>query len=470
MGKPRPNVFFAVIDAVRFDHLSCYGYSKKTSPNIDTIAEEGVLFENAISAAPWSPDSHASMFTGLYPSHHGVLGENLYLSEEIPNIVEIFRSEGYRTLGICPNAFVSPHFGFHRGFDEFLDKPNSFGLLKKHLLDWISFGFETDLRALMYRWIYHAIIFQRIKRWITLSRKRNRPFFIFVNYFDAHLPYFPPRPFSKRFGNILNGNSDVKKIDECFNKRFGFPYIAKEVEVTKEEWNTVISLYDAEIAYIDFFIGKVLDYLRKYELLDDTLILVTSDHGENLGDHQLASHAFCLYDTLIHVPLIISSPRNTSAGKRISNLVSTIDIFPTLLGARDLEDKYKIDGKNLIPFEERIHHNYVFAEYGPPIPQIRTMNRLCPRAKVTSDIFNKGLRCLRSIDFKYITASNGEEEWYDLKNDPSEGKNMIDRIPQKKRRKLKAIITEELKGPMAKKRVDTPDQEIRRRLQELGYF
>ena len=466
----KPNVFFVVMDAVRPDHLSCYGYSKKTTPNIDKIADQGVLFENAFSTSVWSPPSHASLFTGLYPSHHGVLGENLYLSEDIPNVVEIFNSEGYQTLSICPNMFVTPHFGFHRGFNKFLDASLHFELLKKHFWDWIIFGFETDARALMYRWIYHAIIFQEIKKWITLSRKRNKPFFIFINYFDAHLPHRPPRPFKQKFGKIRNQNVDLGKIEDCLNRRFGFPYIAKEVEITKEEWDFVKSLYDAEIAYIDFFLGKVFDYLKKYELLNNTLILMTADHGENLGDHKLASHAFCLYDTLIHVPLIINFPKYTSTRKRISNIVSTVDIFPTLLDILNIERKDDIDGKNLIPFQERIYHKYVFAEYGPPIPQLKTMKRLCPHTRVNPNIYNKGLKCIRSADFKYIIASDGKEEWYDLKNDPNESKNIINEIAAKKRQKLKSIITQELRGPPAKKEVAAPDEEIRKRLRELGYF
>ncbi len=466
----KPNVFFVVMDAVRPDHLSCYGYARKTTPNIDKIANEGVLFENALSASIWSPPSHASMFTGLYPSHHGVLGENLYLSGEIPNIVEIFHSKGYQTFGICPNIFITPHFGFHRGFDKFFDASLNFGLLKKHFLDWIIFGFETEPRALMYRWIYHAIIFQKIKEWITFSRKKNKPFFIFVNYFDAHLPHRPPQPFKQRFEGIRKQNVDLKKIEDCVNRRFGFPYIAREVEITKDEWDFVKSLYDAEIAYIDFFLGKVFDYLKKYELLSNTFILLTADHGENLGDHELAGHAFCLYDTLLHVPLILNFPKNALKGIRIPNLVSTVDIFPTLLDMLNIDRKYGVDGKNLMPFQQRTYHKHVLAEYGPPIPQIATMNRLCPRMRVNSAVYNKGLKCIRSADSKYIIASDGKEEWYDLKNDSGESKNIINEIPDKKRQILKSIILKEVGTSLTKKKVDVPNQKIRKRLQELGYF
>lgn len=466
MDKPKPNVFFVVMDDVRHDHLSCYGYPRKTTPNIDKIAEEGVLFENAFSTSPWSPPSHASMFTGLYPSGHGVLGENLYLGKEIPTIPEIFSSRGYQTLGISRNIFVSPQLGFHCGFDKFVDEL-PIELRLKRFWDWIIFGLETDTRALMYRWIYHAIIFQEIKKWISLSRKKNKPFFIFINYLDAHLPHQPPQPFRERFGKVCNHQIDLKKIEDCFNKRFGHPYNAKEVRMTKVEWDFVKSRYDAEIAYIDFFLGKVFDHLKKYELFNNTFILVTSDHGENFGDHQLAGHSFCLYDTLLHIPLIINYPKYTSLRKRISSIVSTVDIFPTLKGILNIKRKDDIDGKNLIPFEERLYHKYILAEYGPPINTIKSMRRLCPNSN--SAIYNKSLKCIRSDNFKYIIASNGKEELYNLEKDPGESKNIINEM-RKKAEELSSKLSEELRSPPIGRRVVAFDDEQKKRLQALGYL
>lgn len=463
----KPNIFLAVLDDVRFDHVSCYGYPRKTTPNIDRLADQGVLFENAFSTSPWSPPSHASIFTGLYPSNHGVLGENLYLNQDIPSVAEIFNSEGYRTLGICPNIFVTPHFGFHRGFNKFFDASSHFERLRENFVDLMLFGLETDLRGLAYRWTYHAVAFRKIKQWITSSLNKNRPFFIFINYFDAHLPHRPPQPFNERFGKIDSQYVDLDKIEDCLNRRFGFPYITKEVEITKEEWTVVKALYDAEISYIDYFLGKVFDYLEKYGILDSTAVLVTSDHGENLGDHQLASHVFCLYDTLLHVPLVIRFPKYPSTKRRISSLVSTVDILPTLLAIPDIQSKVDVDGETLIPFQERKYHKYVFGEYGPPIPQIKTMKRLCPNAD--SGIYNRGLKCVRSTEFKYIIASDGEEELYDLKSDSMESKNIVKEISENKRKELKSAISQELKGHVPGKKPGISD-EIRKRLQELGYF
>ena len=471
----KPNVFLAVMDAVRPDHLSCYGYSRKTTPNIDKIAQEGVLFENAFSTAPWTPPSHASMFTGMYASQHGVLGKNLYLDEEVPTVAEIFSSKGYETLGICKNPWVSAQTGLHRGFKKFVST-----LSRSHLdrfssrlsLGWITFCLETDIRFMAYHWAYQVRLFQEITRWILNSQKRNKPFFIFVNYLGAHTPYDPPQPFKRKFEKIHNRNTDLQKIRDVFNSRHGYPYVAKKSEVSEKEWDTLKSWYDGEIAYIDFFLGKLFDYLKERELYDNTFIVITSDHGENFGEHELANHLFCLYDTLLHVPLVMKFPRYVSVSARIPDIVSTIDIFPTLLNILGVKTKgkFEVSGVNLFPFKNRIYHEYLFAEYGPPVADINDLKRFCPSVDQSiCDKYNKSLKCVRTKDFKYIIASDGKEELYNLEKDPEESQNVINEFPEKAK-ELKSLLVEELKGHPIKKRVSTFDEEMRKRLRELGYF
>ena len=295
---------------------------------------------------------------------------------------------------------------------------------------------------MVYNWAYLARAFQEIKKWITNSQKRNKPFFIFANYLDAHTPYNPPQPFKRKFEKVYNRDTDLEKVKDVFNSRHGFPYIAKECEVSEEEWDLLKSWYDGEIAYIDFFLGKLLDFLKERELYDNTFIVITSDHGENFGEHQLANHAFCLYDTLLHVPLLMKHPELLSAGKRISNIVSNIDIFSTLFNLLKIETKSnrKISAVNLIPFENRIYREHVFAEYKPAYTDIKYLKRLCPNIDQTIfDKYNKYLRCVRTKDFKYIIASDGKEELYDLESDPYETKNVIDEFP-KKAEELRSVL------------------------------
>jgi len=464
------NVFFAVMDAVRPDHLSCYSYPKKTTPNIEEVAKESVLFQNAFSAAPWTPPSHASIFTGMYPSQHGVLGKNLYLSEKIPTLAEIFASMGYETLGMSKNPWVGSQTGLHRGFERFVANIPPTSRLS---LDWIDFCVETDISAIKYRrWARQIKIFQEIKKWILRCQKKNKHFFIFVNYLDAHTPYDPPQPFKNRFERIYHPNVNKVKIKDIFNDRHGYPYVAKESEISKEEWDVVKSWYDGAISFIDFFLGKLFDFLKKRELYDDTITIITSDHGENFGEHELANHMFCLYDTLLHVPLIIKFPECIFSGERISSIVSTIDIFSTLLNILDekIERKFKVSGVNLFPSENTIYHEHIFAEDGPPVTDINSLKRLCPNVDQSiCDKYNKGLKCVRTRDFKYIIASDGKEELYDLHKDPGETRNVIDDFPEKAE-KLRSILVTELKSSSFKGfELPAIDYEMRKRLQALGY-
>jgi arylsulfatase A-like enzyme len=472
----KPNILLAVLDAVRPDHLSCYGYSRETTPNIDEIAKDGVLFENAFSAAPWTPPSHASLFTGMYPSQHGVLGKNLYLSKKVQTIAEILRAEGYETLGICINPWVGFHTGLHRGFKKFIST-----LHRRYLdrfssrlsLDSIIFCLKTDIRGITYGWTYQVRLFQKMKEWIINSQKKNKPFLIFVNYLDAHTPYNPPEPFKSKFERFHNRNADLQKIKDIFNTRHGYPYVAKECEVSEDEWDILKSWYDGEIAYIDFFLGKLFDYLKEREIYDNTFFIITSDHGENFGEHELANHVFCLYDTLLHIPLIMRYSKYFSGGKRISNIVSNIDIFPTLLSVLNvkIKVKHRINGVNLIPLENRIYHRYICAEYGPPFADIKALERFNPHMLLPSlrNKYNRSLKCIRSDDFKYIIASDGEEELYNLKKDPEENKNIIKELPEKAE-ELKSILIKELKGYPLKKTMPAFEDKMKKRLQELGYF
>jgi len=441
----KPSIFLAVMDTVRPDHLSCYGYTKKTTPNIDKIAQEGVLFENAFSVAPWSLPAHASMFTGMYPSQHEVLGKNLYLDEEVPTIAEIFSSQGYETLGICRNHWVSSQTGLHRGFKRFISSLNPSYLERfstRLSLDWIIFCLETDVRSMLYNWVYQARVLQETKKWILKSQKMNKPFFIFVNYFEAHTPYDPPQPFKNKFEKIHNRETDLKKIRDVFNSRHGFPYITKECEVSKEDWEVVKSWYDGGIGCIDFFFGKLLEFIKERGLYDDTFIVITSDHGENFGEHQLANHVFCLYDTLLHVPLIMRYPEHAQEEKRIANLVSNIDVFPTLLSILKIKVKNnpKISAINLVPFKNRTYREHIFAEYSPAYTDIKDLKSLCPSIDQTLfDKYNRSMKCVRTKDFKYIITSDGKEELYDLEKNPDETRNVIDEF-RKKAEELKSVL------------------------------
>jgi arylsulfatase A-like enzyme len=341
-------------------------------------------------------------------------------------------------------------------------------------LDWLSFCLTEDFKAITYNWATQAKAFQRMREWVLRSERLDKPFFIFVNHFDAHTPYDPPQPFRGQFAEAFPEDVRLRQIVDVFNTHHGYPYVAGEMDLTRKEWNVLKSWYDGEIAYIDFFLGKLFDFMKRRRVYDYTFIVITSDHGENFGEHHLANHVFCLYDTLIHVPLIVRDFESASGGKTISDMVSHIDLFPTILDVLGDEPKCNPEpaGVSLAPYQTRQHHEHVCAEYGPPVADIEGLKRLAP--EIDKSLYMKldrSLKCIRSASFKYILASDGEEELYDVTKDSEESENLAAELPEQARL-MRSLLSATLGSQTreAQPTVTKLDEDIKRRLQDLGYF
>jgi len=488
-----PNVVLIVMDAVRADHLSSYGYHRKTSSNLDMLAKQGVLFENAFSAAEWSYPSHASIFTGKYPSFHKTLGKDVFLHKENTTIAEILDLNGYQTIGISGNILLSPANGFDKGFQKYivLDTPfRSFKFIKQSPKDFI--------RTLIYgldSYTYRNV--EMIKRFLS-KRNEKKPFFLFSNLYNCHAPYDPPRSFKRRFcdsldepmfylmeylSNKLVGHTgeklrdsslDVRKLNRIASDDGQYSFMAKELEVSEEEWEVVKSWYDGGISYLDYRLGQLIGFLKDKEIFDNTLLIITSDHGENFGEHGLATHQFCLYDSLLHVPLMMVYPNVISKGIRISSLASTIDIFPTILDILNIEGcGNNIQGKSLFPFKDQKIHDFICAECGESITNIPTdwvqfIQRLRPKLKT----YDKGSKCLRTKSYKYIISADQKEELYDIQKDPLEKMNIAGKYPEKVelfRKQLENTIDPSFFGP-SEISLKKEGNEIANRLRALGYI
>lgn len=480
-NRPRLNVVLLVLDSVRADHLSAYGYHKNTSPNISDIAKEGVIFENTFSAAPWTVPSHASIFTGKYPSYHKCVLRNLQLGKQNTTLAEILRRNRYRTMAITACPLLRPEYGIGRGFDDFINMGDLSidKLLRKAPKEVVRTLISGPDK-------FTFLNNETVKKLLNKNSKSGKPFFLFVNYFNCHAPYNPPKPFKRKFCDrldesrlyiwelILNrtvgarekdSNSKVnkRKIRFLANGSGGYSFMAGRIKVSEEEWRIVRSLYDGEIAYLDYRIGELVNFLRKEELFDETLLIITSDHGENFGEHGFASHGYCLYDTLIRVPLIITCPSLIQSKRRISSLVSTIDIFPTVIRALGLmKTPSDIQGVSLYPFGKQKFHRFVCAEFEKGHTRIGVS-------------MEKGLKCIRTKSHKYIVSSNQEEELYNLQNDPFEKRNLINECPDKARllrTELERIMDISYFGPEESIYMeDKHEQEqLIRRLKQLGYI
>jgi arylsulfatase A-like enzyme len=318
-AKSLPNIVLIVVDGLRADHLSCYRYERLTSSNIDQLATKGVLFENAIAPSSWTLPSHASMFTGLYPNQHRAQRFQDQLAADVPTIAEELARAGYRTGAFSGSGFFTRREGFSRGFiefEDFLSSPTQ-ALSQVHYIDsvighlrkagWVDENFGHPPGVNMNE---SAI------RWID---KNPQPFFFVVNYFEVHQPNWIPQPWRNRFSAGQTSRNSIS--DES---RLTLSQVTPQIQRKIDE-------YDGAIAYDDDRLQRLMDELRRRHLMDNTLLIVTADHGEGLGEHGLFKHGTALYYPLIHVPLIFYWPTHLPAGLRIKRPVSIKDIPATIL-------------------------------------------------------------------------------------------------------------------------------------------
>ncbi len=460
-----PNVLLIVMDAVRPDHLSCYGYGRPTTPCLESLAARGVVFDRAFAPAPWTPPSHASLFTGTYPSRHGVdVGENLHLDGRLPTLAEILAARGYDTFAILPDPHLSEARGFHRGFGRFVevfrlpwvapDRDALVSLARNVLLG-------RDARA------YHSTLL--LKRWLAGRPDPRRPFFAFVNFKTAHNSYRSPRPFRRRFEVRPAPGQDRDRLRRYANGG-GYRYMAGGLPMDERDLEVVRSWYDGAIACIDDRIRDLLEFLRRLGRRDNTLVVVTADHGENFGEHGLAYHLFCLYDTLIRVPLVVSLPGVLDSGTRVAGLVSLTDVLPTVLELVGAEPGPEVQGTSLLRLAREGGHPHVFAEFGRPRYMLERLSARHPTLDFSR--FDRGLRCVRTPDLKLIVDSDGAEELYHLPSDPGETRNVLARRPEDAAR-LRRVL-EDWQAGFTPAAVGGPAQQddelMRKALMELGYF
>ncbi|MCB9882000.1 MAG: sulfatase [Planctomycetes bacterium] len=299
--EPRPrNVLLVLIDTLRPDALRCYSSSGVETPTIDRLVAEGTLFENARSSCSWTLPAHASLFTSLFPTQHGVHSVAERMGTHLPTLAGVLRAEGWRTAAFTEGQYVSPTFGLAHGFDRFQQT---------------GIGIEGDPA--------------RVLRWVDQS---DAPFFVFFHTLQVHTPYDPPEPYRTQLAGGYRGNLPPK---------LGWQELARfrdslHGEAPREDDLAYIrNLYHAEIAYTDLVLGELLDGLRARGILDETLVIVTSDHGEELFDHGNFGHGGTLYEEQLRIPLIARLPGVFEPSGRITTPVRLVDIAPTVLDVLD---------------------------------------------------------------------------------------------------------------------------------------
>lgn len=326
-----PNVVLIVLDTLRADRVGVYGGGKLT-PNLDRLAESSLTYTQAISTAPWTLPTHASLFTGLYPDEHGVNWGHYKLSDEPPTLAELYDRQGYDTFALSNNFLLDADNGFDRGFGSFLElhKDSKTSVWRFALtcgaLHWI--GGQFDLGRFAGLDAGSARTNFLLDMQFRQSAADHRPFFTFVNYFEVHDPYLPPMPYLKRWLTP----EQQQRAARLHQKQSDLCKEACGLSDTLSDDNVELlsALYDAEVAYQDAMVGDLVDKMRARGLLENTWLIVTSDHGELFGEGGQVFHTAGANWNLLHVPLFVRPPGGVRS-QRIDQLVQPVDIFARLV-------------------------------------------------------------------------------------------------------------------------------------------
>lgn len=483
-----PDIIFIVLDTQRADRLGCYGHTRPITPNLDRFAGQGTLFEQAVSPAQWTIPSHASLFTGLYPTAHGVTQSSQSLSPDRPHLAQLLRRLEYETIGFCNNPLVGVlNNGFKRGFQTFYNYGGAFPSVPDHSNPWpwpvgaIAEAYTQFLRRISYpvqNFIGRSDLAFRLSlhAWLTpvWSKMANfkgqnersvqdvvrflqereteptdQPLFLFLNLMETHLPFWAPGEFVDRVAPYFRQSKEARAIMRTWNRE-AYRWAAPLAEPLSELEDRVLNdMYDAEVAYQDHYLGALFEALAARQRQRDTLTVIVADHGDGLGDHGYFGHGFVAYEELIHVPLILHWPGRVASDTRVATPVSTRRIFHTLLdaaaptvekattidkalgpdapGMRRLSLRHTINGRD--PEQQT-----AFSEVYPPLNFVKAIETRQPelleryRCLATRRAVVRPSRptgAMNAETLKLIAIDDQPEELYSLTADPLEETNRL---------------------------------------------
>jgi len=392
------NICLITLDTTRADRIGCYGYENAKTPNMDFLASNGIRFSNTYCQVPLTLPSHCSLFTGTYPIYHKVHNNGSYsLDPRHTSLAEVLREKGFKTTAFVSSFTVDSRYGIDQGFEFYDDTLQEEEIIK---------NYRSERRA---KEAYHSFA-----NW--MDKDLTSRFFCWIHFFDPHLPYDPPSPFREEFSE---------------------------------------NPYDGEIAYMDVYIGKVIDKLREKNLLDKTIVILVGDHGEALREKNELDHGIFIYDTTLRVPFIIYCPKNLPQGLVVDSRVRLVDVMPTILDLLKIPGNDEIQGQTLVPHIEG-----------------RKKDGLSSYIETYYPRENFGWSELIGLidrEWKYIRAP--KEELYDLKKDPTEEQNVIfveKKSASRMKKKLEDFIENHSSNfESAKKKLTAEEAE---RLRSLGYI
>ena len=423
------------MDTLRADHLSCYGYERETSPNIDELVEDSVLFENVYAQSPWTLPSHLSMLFSLNSASHQVYYYNQKIDDSLPSITSFLRKNGFMTYGFTGGGYVSRIFGFSKGFD------------------WYDEHFGKSLAVLGTDEAER--LFAHTSDW--LKENKDKPFFLFLHTFQIHGPYECPSPWNEAF---LDKEMKWKK----FNLVKFFRERGRDHKFTPQEIDNIMSLYDGEIRYTDeALIKPLITLLKELGIYDNTLLIITSDHGEEFYDHKGWLHSTTLYNELIRVPLVMKFPNSEFKGTKVKAKSRSIDIMPTVLETASVKyNKKHLDGKSLMDLIEgrELEDRTFISDLAYKNVYDTTPAMIATNENNLKIILSKSKESVKDIEI------------YDLQRDPKEKTNIIGK-QRKFGQKLIDILNEyyrEKQKVQRKKEQLQLDEKLKEKLRALGYL
>jgi len=433
------NVILIVIDALRADHLGCYGYKRNTSPQLDALAREGVLFKNCYSQSSWTKPSVSSILTSLYPSMHGTTLHTHALPEDLVTLAEILGDQGYINYGYVANPNLKKIFNFDQGFkffDDRLMRDKLYNAVLRQMRQKPPYFLKIVNRKFDHNDYDNAELANaRIIPWLDVYKKQN--FFMYIHYMDPHAPLSPPPPYNTIFGYV-EGDDDSRAI----------------------------SLYDGEIRFVDEQISKIIERLKSEKIFSKTMLIITSDHGRAFGEHNYYGHGATIYQEQLKVPLIIKFPGNFPAGRVVEGQVRSIDIMPTILDVLNIAVDLPLEGISL-----------------SSLITTETREGICEDVYIEENLANTYILngVIKNNEWKYILTEKsklrdieqeGREELYNLLKDPAELKNLADLEPD-----VLGTIRDLLRSFKERGQKNMPmtsqvelDRETTRQLRSLGYL
>jgi len=450
-GKTKPDVIFILVDTLRADRLGCYGYRRDNSPRIDALAREGILFERAVAPSPWTQPSMASLFAGLYPTAHGVLGYRrayegvagtapavTVFADEFETLAESMKRGGYETAAFVSNPFIVEDFGFAQGFDHFDD------------------SFASNLTN-------GDVVNEAALAWLD-ARSDERPLFLYLHYMDCHGPYAAGPRFLDPLVEELErtGVSDrlspeaVGKLDYLWKPPTGPTDLARHDKLShfREYW---AARYESGIRQFDHHLEALEAELARRGLWEDAFVILTADHGEALYEHGYWDHGYSVYHTDLHVPLILRWPGRLPAGQRIEELVRLIDVHDTICDALALAPPDNTQGRSLKPLLLAGGDWEAVSAYAEGV-------KIGPEQRA---VYAAGWKLL-------VRTESDETELYRIVSDPSEQNDIAAEYPKLVVR-MRALLDEQLERNRQRARgVDVRQVPLGRekieQIRSLGYL